>query len=66
MGIMIDYAPSVAELMARDVVYNTLDTKRAAAIKWLGRRYVCHKSNRIKKLVEPLPINFVRPNGGGK
>jgi len=35
--------------------------KIAKAIKALGKRWVCHKSNRIAKLAEPLPENFVLP-----
>lgn len=35
--------------------------KIARAIKILGKKYVCHKSNRIAKLPEPLPDNFVLP-----
>jgi hypothetical protein len=32
--------------------------KLAAAIQWLGERYVCHPVNRVKKLATPLPEVF--------
>ena len=40
--------------------------KVARAIKMLGKRYVCHRSQFVKKLAEPLPENYVlagRKNG---
>lgn len=33
----------------------THESKRRAAIAWLGKKYVCHKVNRVTKLTEPLP-----------
>tara|TARA_R110000868_G_scaffold252395_1_gene509039 strand:+ start:688 stop:924 length:237 start_codon:yes stop_codon:yes gene_type:complete len=30
-------------------------SKLQQAIDWLGKRYVCHPVNRVKKLTEPLP-----------
>lgn len=37
---------------------DTRPAKLAAAISWLGNRYVCAKVNRVGKLAEPLPENF--------
>lgn len=31
--------------------------KLAAAIEWLGKKYVCHPVNRVPKLKEPLPLH---------
>lgn len=37
---------------------DTRPAKLAAALDWLGKRYVCHKTNRVGKLPEPLPENY--------
>lgn len=58
-----DYAAPIKESLLRGET-KKIDTKPgkvAAAIAWMGRRYVCHKSNRVKKLAEPLPPNFQLP-----
>lgn len=31
------------------------DQKRAAALRWLGQRWVLHPANRVKRLDKPLP-----------
>lgn len=61
--MQIDYAASFKEPLLRGET-KAIDTKPgkvAAAIAWLGKRYVCHKANRVKKLAEPLPPNFQLP-----
>lgn len=40
--------------------------KVARAIKTLGTRWVCHKKNRVTKLAEPLPENYVLQQGRKK
>lgn len=37
---------------------DTRPAKLAAAIQALGRRYVLHRANRVKRLTDPLPENF--------
>ncbi len=40
--------------------------KVAKIIKAMGKKYICHKSNHVKKLAEPLPESYVlagRKNG---
>lgn len=60
-GVRIDYAKPLKKALLEGQLQkiDTKPAKIARALKLLGKKWVCHKSNRVTKLAEPLPDNFV-------
>lgn len=60
-ALHIDYAKPVKEALLRGEQVargNSHASKLEAAIDWLGKKYVLHAVNRVRKLPEPLPDVF--------
>lgn len=58
--VLHDYAGPHKELLlnAQMPRRNLHASKLQQAIDWLGKRYVCHPVNRVRKLEKPLPEVF--------
>ena len=52
--MIIEYSDELLRAMP----VNSHAEKLAAAITWLGKKWVCHPVNRVPKLAEPLPEVF--------
>lgn len=62
---MTDYAKPIREILIRQASERTPLVARCghrakleAAKEWMGKRYVLHPANRVRKLKEPLPEVF--------
>lgn len=58
---MEDYGKRDREALLRPTPEQSRERKLRAALDHLGERYVCHKSNRVKKLDKPVP--YVKRRG---